>query len=131
MLGMIGLFLFLYFLDELLNLFKTNRYLLIILILSLVVLLIPIYFENYNINNLNVLDYQPPEQYQNNAPVDIIYNFDLKEFINQPTRNNHASSFIAITLLDTFGDYFQLYWEYEYSLTNTSRKSLFLTGDFS
>ena len=80
------------FLDELLNLFKTNRYLLIIL-MSLVVLLIPIYFENYNINNLNVLDYQPPEQYQNNAPVDIIYNFDLKEFINQPTK--YASSFIA------------------------------------
>lgn len=131
MLGMVGLFLFLYFLDDLINLLKTNRYLLTVLILTLLILLMPIYFENYNINNSNVLGYQPPEQYQNNAPFEIVYNFDLKEFINQPTRNNHASSFLAITLLDTFGDYFQIYWEYEYSLTNTSRKDVFLSGDFS
>ena len=86
--------------------------------------------ENNSITNSGVLSYEPPEEYKNTAPINIIYNFNLNNFLNDPVRNSQSGSFLGLTLLDTFGDYFQLYWEYEYSLTNTSRKEILKSGDF-
>ena len=41
----------------------------------------------------------------------IIYNLDLYELVSNPNKHNHANSFIGITLLETTGDYFDLYWD--------------------
>ena len=44
-------------------------------------------------------------------PKSIIYNIDLYELVSNPNKHNHADSFIGITLLETTGDYFDLYWD--------------------
>ena len=36
--------------------------------------------------------------------------------VSSPIKNKHADSFIGITLLDTFGDYYDLFWDNDSSL---------------
>lgn len=89
---------------------KTFFYLfgLFLLLFSLVTI------ENNNSNNKNILDIQSggalEENYDNKAPPSVIYKTNLYKLFSSPVKHNHASSFIAITLLETNGDYFDLYW---------------------
>ena len=130
-LGLTVIFLLLFYGKEILNIFKNHTVKGLTVLLILIAFLIPIYMENSKITNSGVLNFEPYLEYKNNAPLNIIYNFDLNEFLNNPIRNSQAGSFIGVTLLDTFGDYYQLYWEYEYSLTNTSRKEILKSGTFN
>ena len=72
-------------------------------------------FENNLANGKSILDIQSgsaiEENYDFKAPISVIYNLDLYELVSNPNKHNHADSFIGITLLETTGDYFDLYWD--------------------
>lgn len=72
-------------------------------------------FENNSANGKSILDIQSgsaiEENYDYKAPTSVIYNLDLYELVSNPNKHNHADSFIGITLLETTGDYFDLYWD--------------------
>tara|TARA_B100000029_G_scaffold496660_1_gene563264 strand:- start:197 stop:1225 length:1029 start_codon:yes stop_codon:yes gene_type:complete len=71
--------------------------------------------ENNSANGKNILDIQSGSSIESNydfkAPLSIIYKTDLYELLSSPIKHNHADSFIGITLLETTGDYFDLYWD--------------------
>ena len=87
-----------------------------------------ILYENYQSNNLFILD--PPhdeEIYNSKAPFSIVYKIDPVKLFSKPYQHEHKDSIIAIYLLDTFDDYFQLYWNFDKSLFDQNRKDLFLS----
>ena len=129
-LGLTVILLLLFFGKDIFEIFKSHFLKGLTITLVFIIFLVPIFIENNQITNSGVLSYEPPLEYRNTAPISIIYSFDLNEFLNKPVRNSQSESFLGLTLLDTFGDYFQLYWEYEYSLTNTSRKDILKSGEF-
>jgi hypothetical protein len=71
--------------------------------------------ENNLANNKTLLEVQSgatlDEKYNNKAPFNIIYKTNLYKLITSPVKHDHANSFIGITLLETSGDYFDLYWD--------------------
>jgi hypothetical protein len=71
--------------------------------------------ENNSANGKTILDIQSgsatEENYNYRASKSIIYNVDIYELFSNPNKHNHADSFIGITLLETTGDYFDLYWD--------------------
>lgn len=84
--------------------------------------------ENNASNNKNILDIQSgatlENSYDNKAPISIIYKTNLYKLFSSPVKHNHASSFIAITLLETNGDYFDLYWDNDATEFFKNRKEL-------
>ena len=84
--------------------------------------------ENNASNNKNILDIQSgatlENNYDNKAPVSIIYKTNLYKLFSSPVKHNHANSFIAITLLETNGDYFDLYWDNDATEFFKNRKEL-------
>ena len=81
-------------------------------------------YENEKINEYSVLDFQITDNYDNAAELNIIYknvmggkqNFYVFEF--------DKASLIGITLLDTFSDHFNFYWDKDVSTFNNYRKEL-------
>lgn len=76
-------------------------------------------FENQKSGISNIFDIssgtgesilEDAEKYNNTAPLSIIYKVNFFNLFTSPIDNIHKDSFISITLLDTFGDYFKLYW---------------------
>lgn len=55
-------------------------------------------------------------RYDNKADIKFAYKVDLFKLATSPIKDVHKDSFISITLLDTFGDYFGLYWNNNASL---------------
>ena len=84
--------------------------------------------ENNSANGKNILDLQSgaslESKYNFKAPSSIIYKADLYELLSSPIKHRHADSFIAITLLETNGDYFDLYWDNDGSNYFKNRKNL-------
>ena len=103
---------------------KSTLYLLglFILLFSLVTV------ENNSSNNKNILDIQSgatlEQNYDNKAPISIIYKTNLYKLFSSPVKHIHASSFISITLLETNGDYFDLYWDNDASEYFKNRKEI-------
>ena len=60
--------------------------------------------------------------YDNKATFDIFFRINFNELIFYPVKNYHANSLIGITLLDTFGDYFNEYWNKDYTFYSKFRK---------
>ena len=87
---------------------------LIIILLLVAVSFTSISYENSSANEKNILDVQSGatyrDNYDNKAPLNIIYKFNLYNLVTSPIKNYHADSFLGITLLETSGDYFNLYW---------------------
>jgi len=81
--------------------------------------------ENNKANGKNILDIQngasQEANYDFKAPKSIVYKTDLYELFSNPIKHKHADSFIAITLLETNGDYFDLYWDNDASQYFKSR----------
>ena len=98
----------------------------IFLINLLIVFLIatPLMVEDYNINGNNLFSNSDVrvqiggENYNNKASIKNIFNINPIDIAVRPYLDNHADSFIGITLLDTFNDYFHLYWNHDQSLLN-------------
>jgi hypothetical protein len=87
----------------------------ILLFLTVFLSVLLLTLENNSSNGKNILDIQSgsaiEETYNYKAPKSIIYNVDLYELVSNPNKHNHANSFMGITLLETTGDYFDLYWD--------------------
>ena len=83
--------------------------------LSLIILFSVLTVENNRSNRKNILDIQSGGSLESNydfkAPGSIIYKTNLYKLFSSPIKHNHADSFIAITLLEISGDYFDLYWD--------------------
>ena len=48
------------------------------------------------------------------------------KMLSSPIKHNHADSFIGITLLETTGDYFDLYWDNDATEFFENRKKYLL-----
>ena len=68
-------------------------------------------FEDYESNGYNLLQVEHDSKYNNKAKTSFIYYVDVERLIKSPIKFNHSNSLISLTLLDTFGDYFSLFWE--------------------
>ncbi len=98
-----------------------------ILVLSLIGFFV-ISVENNKANGKTILDIQSGSSIEKNydfkAPPSIIYKIDMFEMLSSPIKHTHAKSFLGITLLETSGDYFDLYWDNDASAYFESRKEL-------
>ncbi len=118
-------------------LFSFNKKHLVYFFLLFVSAFLLVSYENSNTTNKGILDVQSGstdetvgENYNNKAPFKIIYNTNLYNLVSSPIKHYHAESFIAITLLETTGDYFDLYWDNNSSNYFASRKE-FVEFDIS
>ena len=86
--------------------------------------------ENNNLNNKGFLDLesgsQTEEKYNNKGNVSLIYKFNPEKMFFYPYKHLHSDSASHITLLDSFGDYFDLYWENDSSNFYKLRHDLFV-----
>ena len=55
-----------------------------------------------------------------------IYSLNFVKLMKSPIRDDHSGSMIALTLLDIFGDYFDLYWDNDATSLFKNRKEVFL-----
>ena len=122
----ISLYLFLSYFKIFLNVPKNK---LVVLILVGLVSFIALSTENNNANGKSILDIQSgsniEENYNYVAPYSIIYKTDMYELLSSPIKHDHADSFIGITLLETNGDYFDLYWDNDASEFFKNRRKIF------
>ena len=99
------------------------------LILTLVILFTFVSIENKRSNGKNILDIQSGASLEANydfkAPKSIIYKTNLYKLFLSPIKHNHADSFIAITLLETNGDYFDIYWDNDATQYSKSKLEIF------
>ena len=122
-LGMVGLFLFIHYFKFL---FKIRIKTLGLILLALIIPLVLISFQDYEVNNSNILEVNHSENYRNNASYKIIYNLDFPKLVKSPIKYEHSNSFLALTLLDTFGDYFDVYWNNDSSFFFKNRKEVLI-----
>ena len=104
---------------------KKNLFLIILIFISLSAFT---FYEDFNGNGLNLTQLESgsssDKNYDYKAPVNFLYNINLYNLVSSPIKNNHADSFIAITLLDTFGDYYDIYWDNDSSLYFKNNSSI-------
>ena len=92
--------------------------------LILAVLLAMVFYNDFRINNVGFISHELVAQYNYKAPLSFLYHIDINTLINNPYRDNLNDSFISITLLDMFGDYFERYWDHSRSLFMQDRFEL-------
>ena len=101
----------------------------LLLTLSLAILFTVVTIENNRSNGKNILDIQSGSSLESNynykAPKSIIYKTNLYKLFTSPVKHSHADSFIAISLLETSGDYFDLYWDNDATQYFKSRLKIF------
>ena len=122
-LGSFGLFFLLFYL---LPILKGDKKKVFLIFICFVLFSSLISFEDYESNGSNLLQVVHDEKYNNQADINFIYKVDFPKLIKSPIKFDHADSFISLTLLDTFGDYFDLYWNEDSNLFRKHRKELFL-----
>jgi len=124
--AMVTFYLFIYYFKDLLNLGFKKIAILAIIFLSLFSLVM---IEDISSNGQTLIEVESGAtrnlKYNYKAPISVVYNVDLYELVSNPIKNKHADSFIAISLLDTFGDYYDLYWDNDSSLFSKNRREVF------
>ncbi len=104
-----------------------NKNIFIILSLFFISLTV-ITLENNKSNGKSILDIQSGSAIENNydykASLSVVYKTNMYQLITSPIKHNHADSFIGITLLETTGDYFDLYWDNDATEYLKNRKVL-------
>ncbi len=127
---MIFLFLLIFYFRKIyINLFKINRNHFILFSFVLITSFFLVYSENTRLNNQSLLEteyHQYESKYNNKGGLSLIYKIDLEELIFYPYKHLHSESAIHITLLDSFGDYFDLYWDNDSSNFFKSRSDFFV-----
>lgn len=94
--------------------FDFKKHLLSLLILAFAFGLLS--YENSNVNNYNILEHNftgSDSKYDNRAELNLLTNINLWDIIFNPEPPYHNDSLVGITLLDSFGDYFNVFIEYE------------------
>ena len=131
--GMTLLYLLIFY-GNLIKLIKP-KLLIIILLVVLIALLIG-YAESFLITSNYFFERSYNDNYDNIAPISIIFKVSIKEVFTNPffdyeinlnKYNIHANSIINITLLDTFGDYFNQLFDSVDNDFSKNRKDLFTT----
>lgn len=105
-----------YFLYYFLQLWKENKQQTLLLFLLTTLILSFLIYENFKINNQLFFDVPLQEEYQDRPEINFLYNVNFKDLLYSPYKDFHNNSFIGIVLLETFDDYFQLYWNSDSSL---------------
>lgn len=75
-------------------------------------------YENYLINGVWFFDHNTPPEYSYKADFNFLFNFDLNRLLFTPYQHNVSDSALSIILLETFDDYYHLYWNNDKSLFN-------------
>tara|TARA_B100000900_G_scaffold397211_1_gene397318 strand:- start:11865 stop:13550 length:1686 start_codon:yes stop_codon:yes gene_type:complete len=75
-------------------------------------------YENYLINGVWFFDHNTPPEYSNKADLNFLFNFELNRLLFTPYQHNVSDSALSIILLETFDDYYHLYWNNDKSLFN-------------
>lgn len=127
-LAVFGLF-FLFFYS--LPLLRGNIKKISLVFITFILLFSVLAIEDYESNGSNVLEVVHDEKYNNKANTKFIYFVDVPRLIKSPIKFNHSNSFISLTLLDTFGDYFDLYWNEDSNLYSKYKKEVFLFEESS
>ena len=105
----------------------------IFLIIFFIVFSIVLY-ENYEITNNHLFERDYDESYDNKAKFSSIFRFNLKTIFTQPffdyeyqidKYSIHANSIINVTILDSFGDYFNQLYDFDLNYFEKNRKDLF------
>lgn len=111
-------------------LLKINKKQIFYLFLIFLILFSLTVYEDQSRNNRNLFEIESGstsrENYDNRASLSNIYNINFFNLITSPVKNNHADSIVAITLLDTFGDYFDIYWDNDSTNYFKFRKEIIL-----
>ncbi len=125
-LGMVSLFLFIKYINEI----YIQRKRLLIFITVFVIIFSTIYIENFNVNQIHLLDHDTEEYeaWQNKASINFLYHLNKWDFYYFPIRHYHNNSLIGITLFDTFGDYFDLSFNSDSSYFSYERQQFFYDG---
>ena len=85
--------------------------------------------ENNNANGKSILDIQSGSAIGKIMTIKPLHQLFTKLICmgcSSPIKHNHADSFIGITLLETNGDYFDLYWDNDASEFFKNRKIFLL-----
>lgn len=120
----VSFFLFFYFYQNIKNL--TFKKLIVLFILTMITFT-PLLYQDYQVNGYSLFSNSEVRQefasgdYDNKASLKTILNINFIDLGMRPYLDNHADSFIGITLLDTFNDYFHLYWNRDKSLFNRNQ----------
>ena len=81
-----------------------------------ILLFIPVvyflFLESFTVNEKFVWDHITPNGYDNVANLRFLFSIN-SELFDYPFRNSQSTSMIGILLLDTFGDYWQRYWNHQ------------------
>ena len=121
----ISLYLFFTYLKIILMIKKRH---IILLLLVFFISLTAITLENNRSNGKNILDIQSGSSIESNynfkASPSVVYKTNMYQLITSPIKHNHADSFVGITLLETTGDYFDLYWDNDATEYLKNRKAL-------
>lgn len=130
--GMVVILFFTLYLKERKKIAVSKVFLFCILSITFTVV---ISYENYKINNYSIFEreelaiYFEQEEYDNRATPEIFYTINFTDLIKNPNKNFHNNSIIGITLLDTFGDYFNEYWNKDYTFFKENRKEFVQKGN--
>ena len=99
-----------------------NLKILLIACLLFAILFTGIMNENYDANQVGFLENSNLRQnygdYNYVPQVAFYFNVDLYNLATRPYLDNHANSMFSIIMLDTFNDYFHLYWNLDKSMFN-------------
>ena len=87
---------------------KKNIKELFISLILLIVIIFCISYENFNYTNYNFLEFTTSENYDNRADISFLYTLNFWDLFFSPNLGSHNNSSIAITLYDTFGDYYEV-----------------------
>ena len=129
--AMLSLFIFIFYFSRIFIYLSKNStkhfFLILILIFSTLLLVVS---ENNSLNNRSFFDLesgsQTEEKYNNTGSLSLFYKFNPEKMFFYPYKHLHNQSAIHITLLDSFGDYFDLYWENDSSNFYKLRHELFV-----
>ena len=86
-----------------------------------------LYLENYILNDIHLFDHRAsdPQNYDFRASISFLTHINRFDFYYFPIYEYHNNSFIGITVLDTFGDYFNLYFDSDKSFFNYDEQQIF------
>ncbi|MAQ62792.1 MAG: hypothetical protein CMA48_00505 [Euryarchaeota archaeon] len=117
--AMIILFYITKYFNDLLNMENKEKiiFVLIILIGTSLILL-----ENYNENDSFLTEAEHDAKYNNKASPLTVIKLNPVTLLKEPYEDKHKDSMLGIFLLDTFDDYFNLYWNQDISNFKKYRK---------
>jgi len=123
--AMLSIFLaFVYYKDYL----KINKKLILSGLLLLSIIFSLLQYESYQFNDKFVYEAEHDSKYNNKASPSIIYKINPIKLFKEPYEDKHKDSMMSILLLDTFDDYFNLYWNYDKGLLEKNEKVIITTN---